>query len=246
MGRSQFESTNLIHNMTASAYRFTISGSLRRRLFVAMSLTALGIAIACGGSVDDGPAASVPPERVQSDATTAETGGTEGAAVAQTTPTAERSEPASTESPATSAPTASTQTQQAANQSPTPADTSAADTSTATAEPSDNVAQVNTAVAAEPSATRTPPTEVVEEPTSAPPPERDFDVVTLLAPDAIPALNNPGYHDTTESADESYQDDDLVLGIELNGDARAFSVPLLSRHEIVNDVIGGAPVAVTW
>ena len=215
-----------------------------------MSITALGIAIACGGSVDDGSAASMPTERVQSDAPTAVSGDTGGAAVAQTTPTAERPEPASTESPATSAPTASTQTQQAATQSPTPADTtatsSAADTSTATAEPSDNVAQVNTAVAVEPSATRTPPAEVVEEPTSAPPPERDFDVVTLLAPDAIPALNNPGYHDTTESADESYQDDDLVLGIELNGDARAFSVPLLSRHEIVNDVIGGAPVAVTW
>lgn len=232
--------------MTASAYRSTLSGSLHRRLFVAMSLIALAMVIACGGSIDGGTEASVPPERLQSDATTVESGGTDGVAAARAAPTAETSGPAPTESPATSAPIASTPAQQAAAQSPMPEDASVADTSTATAEPSDYAAQVAAAVTVEPSATRTPPAEVVEEPTSAPPPERDFDVVTLLAPDAIPALNNPGYHDTTESADESYQDDDLVLGIELNGDARAFSVPLLSRHEIVNDVIGGAPVAVTW
>ena len=32
----------------------------------------------------------------------------------------------------------------------------------------------------------------------------------------------------------------------IEGDARAYSVPLLSRHEIVNDVVGGKPIAVTW
>ena len=93
------------------------------------------------------------------------------------------------------------------------------------------------------------------EPTLAPPtatsvpqvaPKRDFDVITLLPPDAIPAISNPGFYDSLADADESYDDDDLVLGIEINGDARAYSVPLLSSHEIVNDVVGGEPVAVTW
>ena len=85
----------------------------------------------------------------------------------------------------------------------------------------------------------------VTEPVS-PVPERDFDVITLLPPDAIPAISNPGFYGSLEAADESYGDDDLVLGIEIDGDARAYSVPLLSRHEIVNDVVGGKPVAVTW
>jgi hypothetical protein len=39
---------------------------------------------------------------------------------------------------------------------------------------------------------------------------------------------------------------ELILGVEIEGDARAYSVPLLSRHEIVNDVVGGKPIAVTW
>lgn len=80
----------------------------------------------------------------------------------------------------------------------------------------------------------------------APLPKRDFDVITLLPPDAIPAISNPGFYESLEAADESYGDDDLVLGIEINGDSRAYSVPLLSRHEIVNDVVGSEPVAVTW
>ena len=89
--------------------------------------------------------------------------------------------------------------------------------------------------------TPTPTPELV-----SPPPKRDFDVITLLPPDAIPAISNPGFYESLEAADESYGDDDLVLGIEINGDSRAYSVPLLSRHEIVNDVVGGEPVAVTW
>ncbi len=38
----------------------------------------------------------------------------------------------------------------------------------------------------------------------------------------------------------------MVIGVEINGDARAYPIRLLSLHEIVNDVIGEKPVAVTW
>ena len=37
-----------------------------------------------------------------------------------------------------------------------------------------------------------------------------------------------------------------VLGLSVNGEHRAYPIPMLSRHEIVNDVVGGVPVAVTW
>jgi len=40
--------------------------------------------------------------------------------------------------------------------------------------------------------------------------------------------------------------DELVIGVEINGQARAYPIRFLSLHEIVNDVIGGEPVAVTW
>jgi hypothetical protein len=37
-----------------------------------------------------------------------------------------------------------------------------------------------------------------------------------------------------------------VIALEINGDARAYPINILSSHEIVNDVVGGQPVAITW
>jgi hypothetical protein len=51
---------------------------------------------------------------------------------------------------------------------------------------------------------------------------------------------------TAEEADGAYDDDELIMGVEFNGDARAYSIPLLSSHEIVNDTVGGVKIAVTW
>ncbi len=73
----------------------------------------------------------------------------------------------------------------------------------------------------------------------------EFEIVTLLPPDAIPAISDPSFV-SAEEADDQYEQDELVLGVEIDGDARAYSIPLLSRHEIVNDVVGGKPIAVTW
>ena len=99
-------------------------------------------------------------------------------------------------------------------------------------------------------ASPTPTTESEPPPTQPPAaklaPERDLDIVTLLPPDAIPAIDNPIFFETTEEADEVYGEGEYVLGIEIDGDARAYSVPLLSSHEIVNDTVGGRPIAVTW
>lgn len=75
----------------------------------------------------------------------------------------------------------------------------------------------------------------------------DGTMVTVLPKDAIPALSHPVFISRAE-ADRVYADDEPILGVvdEKTGEARAYSLWHLDRHEIVNDVIGGRPIAVTW
>jgi len=74
---------------------------------------------------------------------------------------------------------------------------------------------------------------------------RQVELITLLGFDAIPAILNPDFI-TADEAERWMEPDEQVLGLSINGDNRAYSVRMLSRHEIVNDVVGGVPVAVTW
>ena len=74
---------------------------------------------------------------------------------------------------------------------------------------------------------------------------RQLELITLLGFDAIPAILNPDFV-TADEAERWMEPDEQVLGLSINGDNRAYSVRMLSRHEIVNDVVGGVPVAVTW
>ena len=41
-------------------------------------------------------------------------------------------------------------------------------------------------------------------------------------------------------------DDAWVLAVEIDGDARAYDLNLLNHHEVVNDVVGGRPIAAVW
>ena len=41
-------------------------------------------------------------------------------------------------------------------------------------------------------------------------------------------------------------DTEPVVGRIINGKARAYPLRILTWHEIVNDTVGGVPVAVTW
>jgi len=62
--------------------------------------------------------------------------------------------------------------------------------------------------------------------------------------DGIPALNNP---DTIHAQTADYlKDDDVVLGISINGESRAYPLGILNWHEIVNDALGGVPIVVTF
>ena len=72
-----------------------------------------------------------------------------------------------------------------------------------------------------------------------------LELITLLGFDAIPAILDPEFV-TAENAQGQLKPDELVLGLSINGDVRAYSIPMLSAHEIVNDVVGGVPVAITW
>ena len=44
----------------------------------------------------------------------------------------------------------------------------------------------------------------------------------------------------------NFPDDELVIGLNINGDARAYPAGILYNREMVNDTVGGVPVLVTW
>ncbi len=62
--------------------------------------------------------------------------------------------------------------------------------------------------------------------------------------DCIPSIDEPSYL-LAEDVD-FLADDALVMGLDINGDQRAFPIRILDYHEIVNDQIGGQAVIVTW
>jgi hypothetical protein len=77
---------------------------------------------------------------------------------------------------------------------------------------------------------------------------RDVDslrIISVVPKDAIVAILDPGLVSGKE-ADGQMRDTEMVIGVSLNGDSRAYSIAQLGVHEIVNDVVGGVPVAVTW
>jgi hypothetical protein len=64
-------------------------------------------------------------------------------------------------------------------------------------------------------------------------------------PDGIPAIDHPVFV-STDAADTWVTPQEPVLALQLNGDARAYPLQILIWHEIVNDVVGGRAVAVTY
>ena len=63
--------------------------------------------------------------------------------------------------------------------------------------------------------------------------------------DGIPSIDNPKFISVQE-ASKFLEDSELVLGLNINGDIRAYPLQILVWHEIVNDKVGGMPVAVTY
>ena len=73
---------------------------------------------------------------------------------------------------------------------------------------------------------------------------RDVSIYTLLPKDGIRSIDDPRFVSAAEATDMA--DHEFVIGVSIDGDTRAYSINVLSRHEIVNDVVGGVPIAITY
>ena len=75
--------------------------------------------------------------------------------------------------------------------------------------------------------------------------ETSYRIVSVLPRDAIPAITDPKFVSSAE-AQAWMTPGEQVIGLEIEGETKAYPINMLSRHEIVDDVVGGKPVAVTW
>jgi len=64
-------------------------------------------------------------------------------------------------------------------------------------------------------------------------------------PDGIPAIDRPAFVSPVAATDWIVPNEP-VLALEVKGDSRAYPLQILMWHEIVNDVVGGVPVTVTF
>src|SRR5215831_5042948 len=64
-------------------------------------------------------------------------------------------------------------------------------------------------------------------------------------PDGMPAIDRPAFVSPAAAA-AWLAAREPVLALEVKGDARAYPLQILMWHEIVNDVVGGVPVTVTF
>ncbi len=79
--------------------------------------------------------------------------------------------------------------------------------------------------------------------------KRAIDISELMSggppKDGIPAIFKPKF-ETKEQAGKWLDDKEPVIGLEINGEARAYPLSILIWHEIANDEVGGVPVAVSF
>lgn len=66
-----------------------------------------------------------------------------------------------------------------------------------------------------------------------------------VAVDGIPPLNDPAFVTPAEAASWAFPSDEII-GIEINGDARAYPRRIIDWHEMVNDIVGGVPVSLAY
>jgi hypothetical protein len=62
--------------------------------------------------------------------------------------------------------------------------------------------------------------------------------------DGIPAIDHPHFVPVAEATDLKPREP--VISVMFGDDARAYPLRIMIWHEIVNDTVGGVPVAVTW
>lgn len=76
-----------------------------------------------------------------------------------------------------------------------------------------------------------------------------FDVSQVISggppPDGIQPIDEPCF-DTVAAADEWLVSQSPVMVVEVGDDRRAYPLAIVTQHEIVNDVVGGEPLVVTY
>lgn len=65
----------------------------------------------------------------------------------------------------------------------------------------------------------------------------------ILQRGRIAAITNPQF---VSAAEATIDDNSYVLGVIIDGQARAYSLNLLNSHEVVNDKIGETDFAAVW
>ena len=65
----------------------------------------------------------------------------------------------------------------------------------------------------------------------------------LLSRDGIAPIYDPQF---VSAAKASFGDNDLVMGITINGESKAYPVGMLNFREMVIDELGGVPILVSW
>ncbi len=65
----------------------------------------------------------------------------------------------------------------------------------------------------------------------------------LIPPDGIRPVYQPQFVD---AADAPLHDDELVIGVSVEGEAKAYPITVLRFREMVNDELGKLPILVTW
>ncbi len=79
--------------------------------------------------------------------------------------------------------------------------------------------------------------------------QRNIDLSTVLSggppPDGIPPIDNPVYESVAD-ASKWLSDESPVVAVEIDGEARAYPLAILTWHEIVNTELNGMPITVTF
>ena len=73
--------------------------------------------------------------------------------------------------------------------------------------------------------------------------EFDYYEKERIPRDAIDPVYSPEF---VTPAEATLRPKELVIGLEINGDARAYPVGMMPIREMVNDEVGGTPVLITW
>ena len=77
---------------------------------------------------------------------------------------------------------------------------------------------------------------------------RNYEFESYLPPQLIPLDGiRPVYQPQfVNAADAPLQDEELVIGVSIEGEAKAYPITVLRFREMVNDELGKLPILVTW